>query len=140
MTDFNADIIEQFRTGSDPQVGPFPRSRLVVLHTVGARSGAERATPLMSFPDGDGGRFIVASKAGAPEHPAWFHNLLAQPAVSIEADAGAWVETIAVTARVLEPADRDRVYAEITAVAPGFGDYERKTDRVIPIFELVPTD
>lgn len=138
MTDFNADIIEQFRTGSDPQVGPFPRSRLVVLHTVGARSGAERATPLMSFPDGDGGRFIVASKAGAPEHPAWFHNLLAQPAVSIEADAGAGVETIAVTARVLEPADRDRVYAEITAVAPGFGDYERKTDRVIPIVRLSP--
>ena len=138
MSDFNTDIIEQFRSGSEPQVGPFPRSRLVVLHTVGARSGADRATPLMSFPDGDGGRFIVASKAGAPEHPAWFHNLLAQPAASIEADLGSGVQTFDVQASVLDAADRDRVYAEIVAVAPGFGEYERKTDRVIPVVRLAP--
>ena len=138
MTDFNSQIIEQFRTGTDEHVGPFPRSRLVLLHTVGARSGVERVTPLMSFPDGDGGRYIVASKAGAPEHPAWFHNILAAPSVALELAGDAGVETVVMDAAVLDDAERDRVYAEIAAEAPAFGDYAERTARRIPVVRLSP--
>jgi len=139
VTDFNADIIEQFRTGDEPQVGPFPRARLVILHTVGARTGSPRETPLMSFPDGAGNRYIVASKAGAPEHPAWFHNLVAANAAVIEVSdgPGPGVTEVEVVPQVLPADERDRVYAEIVEVAPGFGDYERRTDRVIPIVRLI---
>lgn len=138
MTDFNAQIIEQFRTGTDERVGPFPRSRLVLLHTVGARSGAERVTPLMSFPDGVGGRYIVASKAGAPEHPAWFHNILAAPIVAIEVAGASGVETVEMDAAVLDTAERDRVYAAIAAESPAFAEYAERTVRRIPVVRLSP--
>ena len=139
MSDFDAEIIEEFRTGDEPRVGPFPRSRLVILHTVGARTGTPRETPLMSFPDGEGNRFIVASKAGADDHPEWFHNLIAANAAVIEVADGPepGVTEVEVVPMVLPAAERERVYADIVAMAPTFGDYERRTDRVIPVVKLI---
>lgn len=136
MSDFDSRIIEQFRTEDAAMVGPFPRSHLVILHTVGARSGFERATPLMAFPDGAGGRYIVASKGGAPEHPAWFHNIVAAPDVTIELAGDDGVETVVADATVLDDAERDLVYAAIAAQAPTFGDYAERTTRRIPVVRL----
>jgi deazaflavin-dependent oxidoreductase (nitroreductase family) len=138
VNDFNAGIVEQFRTGDAAMVGPFPRSRLVVLHTVGARTGARRETPLMSFPAGGDDRFVVASKAGAPDHPAWFHNILADPDVAIETAADGPVVMIEVLATVLQEPERSEVYTAIAAQAPAFADYAERTDRAIPVVRLSP--
>ena len=130
MSDFNQQIIETFRANGG-EVPQFGRS-LVLLHHRGARTGTERISPVMSFPAGDGSWLIVASKGGAPEHPAWYHNLLAHPDVQIETPDG----VVDVTVRELDPAARDEAWKRITATAPGFAGYEQRTTRVIPVMKL----
>jgi deazaflavin-dependent oxidoreductase (nitroreductase family) len=108
---------------------------LLVLTTVGAKTGQERATPVMWFPDGDS-RLIVASAAGAARNPSWYYNLAAQPdRVTIEV-AG---EKQAVTAQQLDGEERARAWEQVTATSPGFLKYETKTDRQMPIIRLTPT-
>lgn len=127
---FDEDVIEQFRANGG-QVRGFGRS-LVLLHHVGARSGVERVAPAMGLRDGDAW-LVAASKAGAPEHPAWFHNLRANPEARIETpDDG----EVPVRARVLEGAERDAAWARFLAASPGFGDYEARTTRTIPVVAL----
>jgi deazaflavin-dependent oxidoreductase (nitroreductase family) len=131
---FNDRIIDEFRA-NDGTVEHFGRA-LVLLHHLGARSGAERVAPVMAIRDGDAW-LIAASKAGADDNPAWFHNLLAHPDVEIETpDDG----TVAVRARVLTGDERDAGWARFTSTSPGFRDYEQRTTRVIPVVELSPRD
>lgn len=138
MTDFNATIIEQFRAG-DGQVGPpFEGATMVLVHHIGARSGTERVTPLVYLPDGE--RIaIIASAAGAPNNPAWYHNLKANPGVTVEVgDGKGHVETWKGTATEVTGAERDELYARQVAVMPGFAGYEEKTHgiRTIPVFTV----
>lgn len=131
--DWNAKIIEEFRSNQGKVGGPFEGAPLLLLTTTGRSSGQQRVNPLMYLPDGD--RWLVfASAAGAPRHPDWFHNLVAEPLVTVEVGT----ETHRARAEVLDRADRDHYYAEQARRFPGFAEYEQKTSRVIPVVALTP--
>ncbi|MEV1292591.1 nitroreductase family deazaflavin-dependent oxidoreductase [Pseudonocardia sp. NPDC049635] len=136
--DFNSRVLREFRE-NDGKVGePFTGLPMILVHHVGARSGIERVTPLRWFADGD--RYVVvASKGGAPEHPAWYHNLKAHPDVVVEVSDGAGqVATKQVRASELPGDERDRIWTWIKENNGGFADYERATDRTIPLVALTP--
>ena len=107
----------------------------LILTTTGAKSGAKRTNPVGWFPGQDGSWLIVASAAGAARNPAWYHNIAAHPD-EVQVEVGG--RTIAVTAEQLLGAERDKAWQQITAAAPRFAQYERKTDRVLPVIRLVP--
>jgi deazaflavin-dependent oxidoreductase (nitroreductase family) len=132
--DFNARIIEEFRANRGRVGGPFEGATLLLLHHVGARSGKDRINPLVYNRDGD--RYVVfASKAGAPTNPDWYHNLRANPSVTI--DVG--TDTIDVVASEASGEERDRLFRAQVERSPQFGEYQSKTDRVIPVVVLTPT-
>jgi deazaflavin-dependent oxidoreductase (nitroreductase family) len=115
--------------------GKFYGSDVLVLNTVGNKTGAERANPVGWFAGDDGAWLIVASANGAPHNPAWFHNLVGNPdRVTIDIDR----RNVAVTPTVLQGVERERAWASITAKAPRFAQYEKKTDRVMPVIRLTP--
>lgn len=129
--DFNERVIAEFRANHGKVGGNFEGAPLLLLHSVGARSGETRVNPMMYLPDGD--RFLVfASKAGADTNPDWYHNLLAHPDARIEVGE----DTFEVRAEELTGAERDEKYAEQAALYPGFADYQEQTSRVIPVFAL----
>jgi deazaflavin-dependent oxidoreductase (nitroreductase family) len=131
---FNEQVIEEFRANGGRVGGRFEGRDLLLLHHVGARSGAAYVNPLAYLRDGE--RYVVfASAAGRPRNPGWYHNLLAHPAVAIEVGP----DTLAVGASVAEPAERDRLYREQAERVPQFAEYERMTDRTIPAVILTPT-
>ncbi|MCU1497136.1 MAG: hypothetical protein JWM47_1089 [Acidimicrobiales bacterium] len=130
MQGFNTKIIEEFRANGGEVGPPFDGATLLLLHTTGAKSGQERVHPLVYQAVGDGWA-IFASKAGAPEHPAWYHNLVANPA-AIEVGA----DTVPVTARVLDGDEREQVWEKQKADVPHFADYEAATTRTIPVVML----
>jgi deazaflavin-dependent oxidoreductase (nitroreductase family) len=131
VSDWNAKIIDEFRANEGKVGGMFEGSPMLILHTIGARTGNERVTPLVYQADGD--RVVIfASKGGAPENPAWFHNLVAHPDVTVEIGT----ETVLVRARVAEGDERERLWARQKELMPGFGDYEAKTTRQIPAVVL----
>jgi deazaflavin-dependent oxidoreductase (nitroreductase family) len=106
--------------------------RLILLTTKGRKSGRERTVPVMKYLDGDD-MYVIASLAGAPKHPAWFHNLKADPAVRVRYGA----ETFSARAKIVEdPAERERLWNAIVAAMPRFGEYQKKTTRVIPVVKL----
>ncbi len=106
--------------------------RLILLTTKGRKTGRERTVPVMKYLDGDD-MYVMASLAGAPNHPAWFHNLKADPAVRVRYGA----ETFAARAKIIEdPAERERLWKAIVAAMPRFGEYQKKTTRVIPVVKL----
>ncbi|MBU2664345.1 nitroreductase family deazaflavin-dependent oxidoreductase [Actinoplanes bogorensis] len=107
-------------------------NRLLLLTTVGRRSGVERTNPVAWFTDPDGGRLIVASANGAADNPAWYYNLAAHPDAHIEVGG----ETSDVTAEQLHGEERDRAWQVILAEAPRFDQYTKKTDREIPVIRL----
>jgi deazaflavin-dependent oxidoreductase (nitroreductase family) len=131
-TDFNARIIEEFRANGGVVGGPFAGLPVLLLTTTGAKSGRERVKPLATLPAEDGVLYVFASKGGAPRNPDWYHNLLAHPDVQVEYGT----DRFPATAAPVTGAERDRVYAEQAARAPAFADYQRKTDRVIPVVAL----
>lgn len=133
IEDFNSKIIEEFRANDGKVGGPFQGAPMLLLHTTGARSGRERVNPLMYLPL-DRGYAVFASKGGAPENPAWFYNLLANPRVRAEIGT----LTVDVTARVADGPDRERIWAAQKSAFPNFADYERKTSRQIPVVILEP--
>ena len=134
MPNWNDATIREFHDKAGKGVGPFG-DRLMLLTTVGARSGEERISPVMYHRDGE--RFVVvASKGGAPDNPAWYHNLKANPVATVEVGAKTGTETFQVRAREVKGKERDRMYAERVAIAPGFGEYERQTSRKIPVMIL----
>ncbi|MEU9349120.1 nitroreductase family deazaflavin-dependent oxidoreductase [Streptomyces sp. NPDC048278] len=132
---FNARVIEEFRANHGQLGGGFAGAPVLLLHTVGARSGAARVNPMMYL--ADQGRYLVfASKAGSDRNPDWYHNLLAHPDVRIEVGD----DVVAVRAVELGGAERDTAFAEQAGRYPGFAAYQRKTRRVIPVVALTPTD
>jgi deazaflavin-dependent oxidoreductase (nitroreductase family) len=133
MQDFNAKVIEEFRTGHGRVGGPFEGAPMLLLHTTGAKTGRERVNPMMYLDLGDS-RYVFASKAGADTHPDWYRNLVVHPDVTVEVGT----QTYRATAQALSGAERDRVYAEQAARYPGFAEYQEKTSRVIPVVELRP--
>ena len=133
MSDWNDGVISEFRANEGRVGGNFEGAPLLLLHTVGARTGQERVHPMM-YQQVDGGYAVFASKGGAPTNPDWYHNLLAQPQVSAEIGTG----TVKLVARVTAGEERDRIWTAQKAAYPGFADYERKTDREIPVVMLEP--
>ncbi len=127
-----AALIEDFRAHRGTvTAGPFAGRQVLLLTTTGARSGAQRLAPLVYTRDGD--RYvIVASKGGAPDHPAWYRNLLANPVATVEAGG----ETFRARATVIDGAERDRLYARHAAMHPSFTEYQQRTSRVIPVVVL----
>jgi deazaflavin-dependent oxidoreductase (nitroreductase family) len=129
--DFNAQVIEEFRANGGRVGGPFEGAPMVLVHHKGAKSGAERIVPLMYRPEGDD-IAIFASYAGAPNNPAWFHNLVANPDTTIEIGEG----TRPVRARVAEGDERKRIWEAQKTEVPQFAEYEAKTEREIPVVVL----
>jgi len=131
LQSFNNSIADEFRANGGKVGGQFANSDLLLLTTTGAKTGQQRVSPLAYFRVG-GKLIIIGSFAGSPVNPAWVHNLRANSRAHIEVGTDAF----AVTARELPPAEREELFGEITAAAPGFAEYQSKTSRVIPLFEL----
>ncbi|MGB3326080.1 MAG: nitroreductase family deazaflavin-dependent oxidoreductase [Mycolicibacterium fortuitum] len=132
LDDFNRNVVEEFRANGGKVGGPFEGGTLLLLHTTGAKSGQPRLSPL-AYLDIDGKILIVGSYAGGPKDPAWVHNLRANPKARIEIGTDAYD----VTARELPADERDATYPKIVERAPVFAEYQAKTTRAIPLFELV---
>ena len=131
MNDRNRAVIDEFRAnGGKVTVHPAGHS-LVLLTTTGAKSGRQHTTPL-AYHEDNGRIVIVASKGGAPEHPAWYHNLKANPTVTVEVGT----EKYEAEARVAEGEERDRLYRQQASQFESFNDYERRTTRKIPVITL----
>jgi deazaflavin-dependent oxidoreductase (nitroreductase family) len=131
-SDWNAKIIEEFRTKKGRVGGPFDGHPLLLLHHRGAKTGQERVNPL-AYQSLDYGKWaIFGSKGGAPTDPDWIHNLKANPDVKIEVGT----ETFEVVARVAEGDERDEIWERQKKAMPGFAEYEKKTDRDIPVVIL----
>lgn len=132
--EFHQQIVDEFRAGGGRVGGPFEGARLLLLTTTGARSGAPHTVPLAYLPDGGEQFLVIASAGGAPRHPAWFHNLVADPRVTVE--DGVFVsDALAV---VLTGADRDRAFARAVETDPGWAEYEARSGRVLPVVALRP--
>jgi len=132
MSDWNAKIIEEFRTNEGRVGGNFEGAPMLLLHTRGAKSGQERVNPMM-YLEKDGRIYVFASKGGAPTNPDWYHNLVANPEVSAEIGTS----TVTATARPLPEGERKVIFDVQADLYPGFRDYEAKTTRKIPVVELV---
>lgn len=131
--DFNTYTIEEFRTNDGKVGGFFEGATVLLLHTTGAKSGLPRTNPLVYLPDGD--RYVViASKGGAPNHPDWYYNLLAEPNVEIEVGN----QRLPMRATVITGPERNELYARQVERRAGFADYEKKTTRKIPVIALEP--
>jgi deazaflavin-dependent oxidoreductase (nitroreductase family) len=138
--DYNRRLIEQFRTSRDTAGGPMEGRPLLLLTTIGAKTGQRHTTPIMYIPDGtpgtngaDGTRLLViASNAGAPDHPDWYRNLVAHPDVTVEVGN----ETYEARAVVLDGAEREQVWASIVAQYPFFAQHQAQITRQIPVVAL----
>jgi len=132
-TDFNTALIRDLRAhGGRASGGPFRGADVLILTTTGARSGNRHESPLAFSRDG-GNLVIVASKGGGPTNPAWYHNLLSNPLVTVEALG----ETYEARARVVaDNEEYERLYAEHARKMPGFSEYRRMTTRRIPVVVL----
>lgn len=134
MTDqqsYNQQLIAQYRATRGTPDWPFAGRPLLLLTTTGAKSGQPRTTPLMYVEDGDG-LLIIASNAGAPRHPDWYHNLVAHPSVTIELGA----ETFAAAARVVAGDERQALWERIVAGYPFFAEHAQKAGREIPLIRV----
>lgn len=128
MSDFNQAVIEEFRANQGKVGGYFAGANMLLLHSVGAKSGQHRISPLVYTTDA-GLLVVIASKGGADSHPDWYYNLLANPLASVE--LGTEQFQVRATAVTEEP-ERSRLYAKMVEHRPGFAEYEKKTSRTIP--------
>jgi deazaflavin-dependent oxidoreductase (nitroreductase family) len=135
-TAFNARIVEEFRTGGGHVAGPLADLALILVHHIGARSGQERVVPLVYFVQPDGRLVVIASNGGAPGQPAWYHNLKANPKVTVEVGT----ETFQVVARELDGEERSGVWPRIVEESPAAGEFQVRTSRTIPVFTLFRQD
>ncbi len=131
QSDFNLKIIEEFRANGGETFGPFKGRPLLLLTTTGAKSGEQRTTPLVYSKDGER-LVIIASMGGAPKHPSWYLNLVANPEATVEVGT----EKFTARASVAEGAERERLYAQQAAEMPAFNEYKEKTTRRIPVVVL----
>jgi deazaflavin-dependent oxidoreductase (nitroreductase family) len=130
VRDWNQGIIQEFRKNGG-RVASFRAQPLLLLHHRGAKTRIERVNPL-AYQELDGEYAVFASRGGAPRNPDWYHNLIANPDVTIEIGD----ETVEVQARVAQSQERERIWEEQKRRNPGFADYERKTSRIIPVVVL----
>lgn len=131
MSDWNKQIIAEFRANDGKVGGPFENMTLLLLHTIGAKSGQERINPLATIKDGD--RWvIIASKGGAPSNPDWFYNIVANPLVGVEYGT----EEFEAQATIIEEPERTQLYNKVAALYHAFAGYAERTDRVIPVITL----
>lgn len=131
MKDFNKQVIEEFRTEEGKVGGMFDGVPMLLLTTTGAKSGLPRTAPLIYVPDGD--RFvIIASKGGAPTHPDWYHNIVANPEVTVEVGS----EKFAARAEITAEPERTRLLTVVAEVWPQLRQYEQNTERAIPAVTL----
>ncbi|MGI8776586.1 MAG: nitroreductase family deazaflavin-dependent oxidoreductase [Acidimicrobiales bacterium] len=133
--DWNTKIIEEFRSNAGNVGGQFEGAPLLLLHTTGAKSGAERINPVMYQQVGSD-LAVFASKAGAPTNPDWYHNLTANPVARVEVGT----KSFEVTARVAEADEREHIWTKQKADYPGFAEYEQATSRQIPVVILTPVN
>ncbi len=129
---WNSQIIAEFRANAGKVGGNFEGAPVLILRTIGAKSGKERVNPMMYLNEG-GRTYVFASKAGAHSHPDWFHNLVANSRVTVEVGT----ETYDAAAVPVIGEERDRIYGIQAELYPGFREYQEKTHRVIPVVELV---
>jgi deazaflavin-dependent oxidoreductase (nitroreductase family) len=128
---WNDNVISEFRANGGKVGGPFEGAKMLILHSTGAKSGEERIVPLVTTNDGDR-LILIASKGGAPTNPDWYYNLKANPNATVEVGT----ETFQVRATEATGEERDRLYKILADERPGFWDYTKMTDRVIPVFSL----
>jgi deazaflavin-dependent oxidoreductase (nitroreductase family) len=131
--DRNRKIIEEFRANAGKVGGPFAGKSLLLLHTIGAKSGEPRINPVAYVTDGDR-LVIIASKGGAPTHPDWYYNVVANPQVMVEVGT----EQLQARAAVSVEPERTRLYNKMVEMMPGFAEYQRRTTRIIPVITLTP--
>ncbi len=129
----NKKIIKEFRANAGKVGGRFEGKTLLLLHTKGAKSGEERINPVACVRDGDR-LVVIASKGGAPTHPDWYYNVVANPLVTVEVGT----ETFQARATVAAEPERTRLYNKMVEMMPTFDDYRRNTTRVIPVIVLTP--
>ncbi|MHB1786625.1 MAG: nitroreductase family deazaflavin-dependent oxidoreductase [Acidimicrobiales bacterium] len=130
-SDFNSQIIAEFRSNQGRVGGQFAGAPLLLLTTTGAKTGQGRTSPVMYANDGD--RLVIfASKAGSPTNPAWYHNLVAHSRGRVEVGT----DTFEVDAAVAEGQERHRLWQRQTEAYPGFAEYQEKTTRQIPVVIL----
>jgi deazaflavin-dependent oxidoreductase (nitroreductase family) len=135
MNEFNRRVIEEFRANEGKVGGMYQNASVLLLTTTGAKTGRITTTPVVYTKDED--RFvIIASKGGAPTNPAWYYNLRANPDTTVEVGS----ETIPVRASIPERPERDRLFQAVSAVMPGFAEYQHNTARVIPVVVLERRD
>jgi deazaflavin-dependent oxidoreductase (nitroreductase family) len=128
---FNENLIEEFRANSGKVGGQFAGAPLLLLTTRGVKSGQPRVAPLAYTKDGDR-LVIIASKGGAPTHPDWFHNIRANPEVTVELGT----ESFPARAAIQGGAERQRLFEQMAAQMPGFADYQKNTTRQLPVIVL----
>jgi deazaflavin-dependent oxidoreductase (nitroreductase family) len=127
----NMAIIKEFRANAGKVGGPFAGRSLLLLHTIGAKTGQQRINPVAYITEGDR-LVIIASKGGAPTNPDWYHNILAHPLVTVEVGT----EQFQVMATISAEPERTRLYDRMVEAMPGFAEYQQKTTRVIPVVIL----
>ena len=130
--DWNNAVIKEFRENGGKVGGRFEGAPVLLLTTKGAKTGKTRVNPMMYLPKGNR-MFVFASKAGAPTNPDWYHNLIANPDVTVEVGT----ETFPARATPLTGEERDEIYAKQASLYPGFADYEKRTTRKIPVVVLI---
>lgn len=128
---FNEALIQEFRANEGKVGGRFEGRPVLLLTATGAKSGRKLTIPLVYLQDGQR-RLVFASKAGAPTNPDWYHNLVANPTVTVEVGT----DTYDATAVVVTGEERDRLYAKQVAAMPQFGTYQEGTTRAIPVIAL----
>ncbi|MCB8945616.1 MAG: nitroreductase family deazaflavin-dependent oxidoreductase [Ardenticatenaceae bacterium] len=133
VNDWNKKIIEEFRANEGKVGGQFANTTLLLLHTMGAKSGQSRINPVAYTKD-NGRYVIIASKGGAPTNPDWYYNLVANPEVEVEVGT----EQFTAKAAVVPEPERTRLYNQMAAQYTGFAEYEQKTTRAIPVITLTP--
>jgi deazaflavin-dependent oxidoreductase (nitroreductase family) len=131
---FQQQVIDEFRANAGHVAGPFEGARLLLLTTTGARSGVPHTVPLAYLPDGGHQFLVIGSAGGSPRHPAWYHNLVANPHVTVE-DGVFVADALAV---VLQGADRDQAFARAVETDPGWAEYEKRSGRILPVVALRP--
>ncbi len=133
--DRNKAVIDEFRANAGMVGGPFAGKTLLLLHTIGARSGQEHVNPTAYVTD-ENRIVIIASKGGAPTNPAWYYNILAHPLVTVEVGTDQFLAR----AEVATEPERTRLYNKMIDMMPGFAEYRRRTSRVIPVIILTRVD
>ena len=132
MSEWNAKVIEEFRANDGKVGGWFSDKDVLILHTTGARSGIQRLAPLVYRREGHR-IFVFASKGGSDTHPDWYHNLKANPTITVETGS----TTSNGTAVEIVDEERDAIYARQAANIDNFATYQAGTVRTIPVIELI---